>query len=280
MAPAAPRSSAVTGLPPSNEAPTVMRPSRARRSCTSRDDREDRHHLGRGGDVEPRLPRIAVRATTQPDRGLAQRAVVHVQRTAPADPQLIELVRIAMQDRRIEHRRQQIVRRPDRMDVTREVQVQILHRHHLRHAAARGAALHPEHRPQRRLAQTRDRPLADHPETLRQPHQRRRLALARLRRRHPRHAHQLAVRLVRHAVEHRQIDLRLVTPVGLVLRLLEPALLRDRVDRLKLGLLRDLKAALHRCHPRSVLCAAAAGTWEAGEFGGSCAPAVRGASVA
>ena len=36
IAPAAPRSSAVTARPPSNECPTVIRPSRARRSCRSR----------------------------------------------------------------------------------------------------------------------------------------------------------------------------------------------------------------------------------------------------
>ena len=37
MAPAAPRSSAVTGLPPSKEWATVIAPSRRRRSCRSRD---------------------------------------------------------------------------------------------------------------------------------------------------------------------------------------------------------------------------------------------------
>ncbi len=37
IAPAAPRSSAVTGLPPSYECATVIAPSRWRRSCRSRD---------------------------------------------------------------------------------------------------------------------------------------------------------------------------------------------------------------------------------------------------
>ncbi len=37
IAPAAPRSSAVTGLPPSKECATVMRPSRSRRSPRSRE---------------------------------------------------------------------------------------------------------------------------------------------------------------------------------------------------------------------------------------------------
>jgi len=54
-------------------------------------------------------------------------------------------VRVTVQDRGIEHRREQIVRGADRMNIAGEVQVQVLHRHHLRKPATSGAALDPEH---------------------------------------------------------------------------------------------------------------------------------------
>src|SRR4029078_12660565 len=131
-----------------------------------------------GRDVEARLARIAVRAPAEADRDLAQRAVVHVEGTPPPYAQLVDLVRVAVQDRRVEHRGEEVVRRADRMDVAGEVEVQVLHRHDLGHAAAGGAALDPEDRPERRLAQAGDGPLADRAEALREPDERRRLSLA------------------------------------------------------------------------------------------------------
>ena len=73
--------------------------------------------------------------------------------------QRVDVVRVAVQDRGVEHRREQVVRRADRVDVAGEVEVEVLHRHHLRQPAARGAALDPEHRAQRRLAQAQHRAL-------------------------------------------------------------------------------------------------------------------------
>jgi hypothetical protein len=215
-------------------------------------DREDRHHLGGGGDVEARLARVAVGAPAHADRDLAQRAVVHVQRAPPADAQLVDLVLVAVQDRRVEHRCEQVVRGADRVDVAGEVEVEVLHRHDLGHAAAGGAALDPEDRPERRLAQARDRTLADVAEPLGEADERRRLALAGLRRRHAGHADQLAVRLAGHAVDHVERDLRLVAAVGLDLRGLETTGLRDRLDRDQLRFLGDLQAALHVACPSGV----------------------------
>src|SRR3954449_7147181 len=84
--------------------------------------------------------------------------------------------------------------------------------------------------------------LADRAEPLGQPDERRRLALARLRRRHARDADDLAVRPAREAVEHAGGDLRLVAAVRLDLVGLEPDVLGDLVDRDELGFLRDLQA--------------------------------------
>ena len=105
--------------------------------------------------------------------------------------QRVDPERVAVQDVRLEHRGEQVVRGADRVDVAGEVEVQVLHRHDLRVAAARRAALDPEHRAERRLAQAEHRPLADVPEALGQRDRRRRLPLARLRRRDRRDADEL-----------------------------------------------------------------------------------------
>jgi hypothetical protein len=53
----------------------------------------------------------------------------------------------------VHHRREQVVGRGDGVEVAGEVEVDVLHRHHLRVAAAGRAALDAEARAQRRLAQ-------------------------------------------------------------------------------------------------------------------------------
>ena len=99
-----------------------------------------------------------------------------------------------MQEVRLEHRGEQVVRGADRVDVAGEVEVQVLHRHDLRVAAARGAALDPEDRPERGLAQAEHRLAADVAEALRERDRGRRLALAGLRRRDRGDADELPVR--------------------------------------------------------------------------------------
>ena len=67
---------------------------------------------------------------------------------------------VAVVDVVVDQRGQQVVGERDRGEVAGEVQVDVLHRHDLRVAAAGRAALHAEHRAQRRLAQADHRPLA------------------------------------------------------------------------------------------------------------------------
>ena len=159
----------------------------------------DRHHLGRRGDVEAGLARVAVRLAAEPDDDVAQRAVVDVHAAAPADRERVDAEHVAVQQVRLEHRGEQVVRGADRVDVAGEVEVHVLHRHDLGVAAAGSAALDPEHRAERGLAQAERDALADVPEALRERDGRRRLALARLRRRDRRDVDQLAVGLRRPA---------------------------------------------------------------------------------
>ena len=165
--PAAPICSAVTGSPS--------------RVCADRDraeplaqveevggDGDDRHHLGRRGDVEPGLARVAVRLAAEPEDDVAQRAVVDVHAAAPTDGHRLDVERVAVEDVRLDHRGEQVVRRADRVDVAGEVEVHVLHRHDLRVAAAGRAALDAEDRAERRLAQAQRDVLAEVPEPLRE----------------------------------------------------------------------------------------------------------------
>src|SRR5204863_1016442 len=101
------------------------------------------------GDVEARLAHVAVGGAAEPDDDVPQRTVVDVDAPAPAHGQRVDSELVAVQDVRFEHRRQQVVRGADRMDVAGEVQVEILHRQHLRVATAGRAALDPEDGPDR-----------------------------------------------------------------------------------------------------------------------------------
>ena len=82
----------------------------------------------------------------------------------------------------VDHRRQQVVGRRDRVEVAGQVQVEQLHRDHLAVAAAGRAALDAEGRAHRRLAQADGRLLADVLHRHAEPDRGRRLALAERRR--------------------------------------------------------------------------------------------------
>jgi hypothetical protein len=146
-----------------------------------------------------------------------------------------------VQEVRLEERREEVVRRADRVDVACEVEVHVLHRDDLRVAAAGRAALDAEHGAERSLPQAEHRVLADVAETLRERHRRRRLALARLRRRDRRDVDQLPVRPVGQAVEDGEVDLRLEAPVGIELVLGEAERFRDLGDGAQTRLLGDLE---------------------------------------
>src|SRR5690606_33896697 len=104
----------------------------------------DRHDLRRDDDVETRFARVAVARPTQADYRVAQRAVVDVEHAPPGDAAHIDAQRVAVVDVVVDHRGQQVGRHGDRREVAGEVQVDVLHRHDLRVAAACGPALHAE----------------------------------------------------------------------------------------------------------------------------------------
>src|SRR5207237_7600338 len=146
--------------------------------------------------------------------------------------------------RGVQQRGEQVVAGAHRVDVAGEVQVEVLHRHHLRQAAAGCPSLDAEHGAERGLAQAEQRIPADRAHSLSERYRRGGLALARPGGSDAGYADELAVRDVVHAVEDAQRHLRLVAAVGLELLGQQAASLGDRFDRLELGVLSDLQARL------------------------------------
>ena len=140
---------------------------------------ENRHHFRGDDDVEAVLARIAVARTAERHHDVAQRAVVHVDHALPGDAAHVDAQLVAVMDVVVDQRRQQVVGERDGAEVAGEMQVDVLHRHHLRVAAAGGAALHAEHRAERGLAQADHRLLADVVERVAQAHRGGGLAFAR-----------------------------------------------------------------------------------------------------
>ena len=122
---------------------------------------ENRHDLGRHGDVEAVLAGKTVADTTQGVGDLAQRPVIHIQSPAPGDAALVEVEFIAPIDVIIDQRGEQIVGRSDGVDIAGEMEIDVLHGHDLGVAATGGAALDPETRSQAGLAQAHHGLLAD-----------------------------------------------------------------------------------------------------------------------
>ena len=102
---------------------------------------ENGHHLGGDGDVEAILARETVAHAAQALGDLAQGAVIHVECAAEGDAAGIEPERIAPVDVVVQHRRQQIMGGGDGVEIAGEMEVDILHRHHLGMAAAGRTAL-------------------------------------------------------------------------------------------------------------------------------------------
>jgi hypothetical protein len=208
---------------------------------------QDGHHLRGRGQEEAVLAGDTPRLPAEADDRLAERPVVHVDRALPAhlvdvDPQLVPLVDVVVQ-----HRRDEVVRRGQRVDVAREVEVDVLHREHLGVAAAGGPALDPEHRPERRLADGDQRVLAVLVERLAEPDRGDRLSLAHRRRRHPGHEDQFVVGLaLGDPVDGVEFDLRLVLAEQLEVGLLEPERLDDVTDVVFLYGLCDLVVGGYR----------------------------------
>jgi hypothetical protein len=131
----------------------------------------------------------------------------------------------------VDHCREQIVSAGNGVEITGEMQVHFFHRHHLRHAATRGAALHAEIRPERGFTDADHGLLADPVEAVTQSHRGRGLALARRRRIDRGDEDQLSIGPVFLPGDEVSRNLGLVMAVGNQIFLLDAELGADLHDR-------------------------------------------------
>ena len=93
---------------------------------------QDRHHLRGHRDLKPRLAREAVSLAAQGGDDLTQGPVVHVKAATVGDGPHVQPQRVPRVDVVVRQGRQQVVGRGQRVHVAGEVQVDVLHRDHLR----------------------------------------------------------------------------------------------------------------------------------------------------
>ena len=132
------------------------------------------------------------------------------------------------------------------MEIPGEMQVDVLHRHHLCVAAAGRAALHAEARPERWLADADGRFLADPVQPVAQADRRGRLAFSGRRRVDRCDQNQPAFGSVGQTPGKRGGDFGLVVPVGQEMLLLDAQPGRHPRDGFQMGFPRDLDIRL--CH--------------------------------
>ena len=200
---------------------------------------EHRHDLAGHGDVEPVLPGRAVHPSAQAVHHEPQLPVVHVHATLPGDLFHVDSQGVPLLNMIVQHRRQQVIRRADGMEVSGEMEIDIFHGHHLGISTAGRTALDTENRAEARLPQSHGHVLADAGQAVRQADGRSGLAFSGGSRGDRRHQDQLAGLPVRFLKQSR-IDLGLVSAVLLHVFFIHVGLFRNLHDRLHFTLLGDL----------------------------------------
>ena len=215
---------------------------------------ENRHHLRGDRDIKARLARDTVDASAEPRNDVAKCTVVDVEDALPDDAVHVEIERVALKDVVVNERSKEIVRRRDGMKIPRKVEVDVLHRHDLRIAAARRAALHTKARAKGRLTQGDNGLLALTMERVGKSDARRGLALARRGRVDRRDEDEFAVRILR-ARKCGGRQLRLIPAVRLDMLLGNAECLCDLRDGAQLRRACDLHIGFHRFTLLSLLSA-------------------------
>ncbi len=199
---------------------------------------EDGHDLGRGRDVELALTLQSVRLT-QAKANPAQDTVVDVQDPRPAHGGEVHAKGVAAQQVIVQEGCAQVVGGAHSVDVTSEMEVDVLHREDLTVASPGATTLDAEDGAQGRLPDGDGGAHTESIETLCQPDRRRRLALAQRGGRDGRDDDLSTVRAVGETVEDVEADLGLVAAVELDLLRPETHLLSDVGDGTQLRVLGD-----------------------------------------
>ena len=202
------------------------------------------HDLGGHRDVESVLTGHAVGLAAQAADDVAQLTVIHIHRALPGDLAHVDIQRIALLNVVIQHGGQQVVGRADGVEVTGEVEVDLLHGDHLGISTAGRAALHTEHGAQAGLAQAENDLFAQLIEGIGQSHTGGGLTLACRRGVDGGHQHQLG--LSRHLSQGVEIQLGLGAAIGLQHVLGNSKLGGHFCDGQHFRFLRDFDIRFHR----------------------------------
>ncbi len=133
-----------------------------------RSQAQNSHDFGSNGDIVAILTGHTVDLAAQAVVDEAELTVVHIDAAAPGDLTGVDVQSIALINMVIQHGSQQVVGSADCVEVTGEVQVDVLHGDNLSITTAGSAALHTKHRSQRRLTQSNQNILADSAHTVSQ----------------------------------------------------------------------------------------------------------------
>ena len=204
---------------------------------------EDRHDLGGNCDVVAVLTGRSVDSSAQSVHYKAQLAVIHVHASLPCDLAGIDVQLISLVDVVVDHCCQQVVRGTDRVEITCEVKVDVLHGNDLSVSAACSAALDAENRSEGGLAQCYHNLLAELLKTIRQTDGCCCLSFSCRRRVHRCNKDKLAVFPVG-ILQKLIVDLGLVFAVLFQVFVTDACLCRDLGDRKHLTFLRNFDITL------------------------------------
>ena len=206
---------------------------------------ENSHYLAGNGYHKVVLSRYTVNTSAKTYRYVAQSSVVGVGNTGENYSSLVDTKLVALLEMVVNHSAKQIVCGGDSMEVTCEVQVDILHRNDLRISSARSSALDSEYRAERRLTQSDNGVLSELVHSHTETYRGRGFALARGGGVDSRYENQLTVRTTLHSLEKLVVYLRLILAVKLKLVVGNAEFLRDFGDGKHRGFLCDFDIRFH-----------------------------------
>ena len=122
---------------------------------------QNSHNLGGYGNIKAILTGHAMRLATQANYDITQLAVVHIYNALPHNAARVNIQSIALLDMVVQHSTQQHMSTGNSVEVTRKVQVDVLHGHNLGITAASCATLNAHAGAQGGLAQSHDNLFAD-----------------------------------------------------------------------------------------------------------------------
>ena len=112
-----------------------------------------RHDLAGHGDIKAVLPGDPLHPAAEAVDNVAELPVVHIHTALPGDVLYVDIQGVPLLDMVVQQRCQQVIGRPDSVEIPGEVKVDVLHGDDLSPAAAGGTALDAEHRAKRGFPQ-------------------------------------------------------------------------------------------------------------------------------